>query len=109
MAGQLVELHVHICYSLEAYEAFFPALVNRDQADNGYTATIGCNPWLFEIGEVLGVLLEGISEDFSAEVPMDLGELIDSDKAFRSSPLSAWSKFHRGKTNNAALGEQVWT
>lgn len=82
LAGQLVELPVHIRYSLEAYEAFFPALVDRDQADKNYSATIGCNSWVLEIRKVLGVLLEGVSEEFSGEVSMDLVELIDSEKAF---------------------------
>ena len=82
LAGQLVELPVHIRYSLDAYEAFFPALVERDQAEKNYSATIGRNPWVLEIRKVLGVLLEGISEEFSGEVSMDLGELIDSERAF---------------------------
>ena len=82
LAGQLVELPVHIRYSLEAYDAFFPALMDRDQADKDYSATIGCNPWVLEIRDVLGVLLEGVSAEFSGEVSMDLVELIDSEKAF---------------------------
>lgn len=82
LASQLVELPVHIRYSLEAYEAFFPALVDREQADKNYSATIGCNPWVLEIRKVLGVLMEGISKEFSGEVSMDLVELIDSEKAF---------------------------
>jgi hypothetical protein len=82
LASQLVELPVHIRYSLEAYEAFFPTLVDRDQADKNYSATIGCNPWVLEIRKVLGTLLEGISEEFSGEVSMDLVELIDGEKAF---------------------------
>lgn len=82
LASQLVELPVHIRYSLEAYEAFFPTLVDRDQADKNYSATIGCNPWVLEIRKVLDTLLEGISEEFSGEISMDLVELIGGEKAF---------------------------
>lgn len=82
LAGQLVELPVHIRYSLEAYEAFFPAFVERDQAEKNYSATIGCDPWVLKIRKMLGVLLEGISNEFSGEVAMDLVDLIDSERAF---------------------------
>lgn len=84
LASHLTELPVHIRYSLEAYETFFPALVDRGQADKNYSATIGCNPWVLEIRDVLGLLLEAIGEEFSGEISMELGDLIGREEAFKA-------------------------
>ncbi|USY23684.1 hypothetical protein NIZ92_10105 [Alcaligenes sp. 1735tsa3] len=64
------------------FSTVFPALVERDQAEKNYSATIGCDPWVLKIRKMLGVLLEGISNEFSGEVAMDLMDLIDSERAF---------------------------
>jgi hypothetical protein len=83
LASSLAEFPVHIRYSLDAYETFFPALIDRKNADQNYSATIGNNPWVLSIRAALGTLIEGISGEFSGEVPMDLEALFQREEELR--------------------------
>jgi hypothetical protein len=80
----LGELPVHIRYSLESYEVFFPELMNRDQADRNYSATIGCDSWVLDLRRTVGLLLDGTSKEFAGEVSIDFGAWLENAEAFKA-------------------------
>ncbi|MEF8718325.1 MAG: hypothetical protein V5B44_11585 [Candidatus Accumulibacter necessarius] len=83
LGAELAQLPVHIRYSLEAYETFFPAFVDRKYADQNYSETIGNNPWVVRVRGSLGVLVDGIANELSGAIPMDLELLLQHEHELR--------------------------
>jgi hypothetical protein len=83
LANNLKELPVHIRYSLNAYETFFPSFFDKESADQNYSATIGNNVWVLNIRESLRILNASVADVFFGEVSMDFDFLLQQEKDFR--------------------------
>lgn len=83
LAFSLKDIPIHIRYSLDAYEAFFPALVDIEGASNNYAATVGSDAWVMRIRNGLHALNDAISEEFSGELSMDFDSYLQGEKALR--------------------------
>lgn len=83
LANDLKELPVHIRYSLDAYETFFPSFIDKNSADQNYSATIGNNSWVLKIRESLHILNTTMADEFSGEVSMDFDLLSQQETDFR--------------------------
>lgn len=83
LANDLKELPVHIRYSLDAYEMFFPAFIDQKSTDQNYSATIGNNTWVLKIRESLRILNRAIANEFLGEVSMDFDLLLQQENDFR--------------------------
>lgn len=79
----LVDIPIHIRYSRDAYDAFFPMLVNRDAAELNYARTVGDNSWVLGIRATLGLLNGSVVKEFSGEISMDLGEIFEHEEQFQ--------------------------
>ncbi len=83
LLGELANIPVHIRYSRDAYDAFFPALMNRDAAEFDYSRTIGSNPWVLRIREALEALNKSVVKEFSGEFLNDLGDIFHHQREFK--------------------------
>lgn len=72
LANSLAELQVHLRYSFEAYEAFFPAWTGRNDAEMNYTATIANNPWVLSIRADVQTLIDALQPEFTGLVGDDI-------------------------------------
>lgn len=83
LAAKLENLQVHLRYSFEAYETFFPAWKGRSNADLSYSATIGDNAWVLAIRADVQELIESIQREFSGLVEGDLEKLLQGEADLR--------------------------
>lgn len=71
---------VFIRYSLDAYETFFPFLLERDEAKLNYSGTIGNNAWVLEVRRCLATLLDSSNSKFSGLVTSDICAIFKHEK-----------------------------
>lgn len=83
LATKLEDLQVHLRYSFEAYETFFPAWKGRSNADQSYSATIGHNAWVLAIRADVRELIETIQREFSGFVDGDLEKILQGEADLR--------------------------
>jgi hypothetical protein len=83
LLGELASMPVHIRYSRDAYDAFFPSLMNQDAAEFNYSRTIGNNTWVLRIRETLEALNASVTKEFSGEVENDLGNIFAHQREFK--------------------------
>ena len=80
----LSQFPVHIRYSREAYESFFPAFMEPEAAELNYSGTIGDNAWVLRVRQVLESLNTFVAKEFSGEVSMDIEELIAHEEEMKT-------------------------
>lgn len=80
---QLDEFSVLIRYSLDAYDTFFPSLLERDKARLKHSETIGKNPWVLSVRTVVGALVDSIADEFNGLVSMDIEAILDNEQKIR--------------------------
>jgi hypothetical protein len=83
LANDLKELPVHIRYSLDAYETFFPTFIDQESANQNYSATIGNNRWVLQIRETLHLLNSAMTEEFRGDISTNLEQIIQQETEFR--------------------------
>jgi hypothetical protein len=76
LANNLAELQVHLRYSFEAYEVFFPAWTGRNDAAVKYSATIANNPWVQSIRADVQTLIDALQPDFTGFVAEDIHQIL---------------------------------
>ncbi len=81
LAERLEPFSVFIRYRFDADQTFFPALVERDQAEINYSETIGKNPWVLEIRRLLEQLMDALNGEFQGFVTDDLFEIFNHEQA----------------------------
>ena len=84
LKSRLSTFSVVLRYSFDAYETFFPSLVDQSEAELSYSNTIGKNPWVMEIRAVLERLIEAASEKFTGFVSMDLDDIFFHESQMRA-------------------------
>lgn len=72
LAKKLQPFSVFVRYRFDADQTFFPALVERDQADINYSTSIGRNAWVLEIRDMLEQLSRALYKEFSGFTTDDL-------------------------------------
>lgn len=81
LSSRLDQFSVFIRYSLDAYEAFFPMMVVRDEAALNYSGTIGNNSWVLETRALLGdPILTRLNDELSGFVTDDIGAIFDNER-----------------------------
>ncbi len=90
--SRLGPFSVFIRYSLDAYETFFPSLLDRADAPINYSATIGRNPWVLECRALVGQLLPPVDAALRGFVTDDLEALFTHEEAMR-----AFAERHTGR------------
>lgn len=83
LADSLAELQVHLRYSFEAYEAFFPAWTGRNDAELNYTATIANNPWVLSIRANVQTLIDAVQPEFTGFVTDDIEAIFKAEAEMR--------------------------
>lgn len=83
LANSLAELQVHLRYSFEAYEAFFPAWTGRNDAEMNYTATIANNPWVLSIRADVQTLIDALRPEFTGLVDDDIEAIFKGEAEMR--------------------------
>lgn len=83
LANSLAELQVHLRYSFEAYEAFFPAWTGRHDAKVNYTATIANNPWVLSIRADVQILVDALRPEFTGLVGDDIEAILKGEAEMR--------------------------
>lgn len=74
LQGAMENMPVHVRYSREAYELFFPAFIEPEAAPLNYSKTIGNNQWVLSIRAALGLLNKSVAQEFAGEISMDILE-----------------------------------
>lgn len=77
---QLDEFSVLIRYSLDAYDTFFPPLLERDQAKLKYSETIGKNPWVLDVRAVVDSLIESVADEFTGFISTDIDAIVENER-----------------------------
>lgn len=72
LADSFAERQVHLRYSFEAYEAFFPAWTGRNDAELNYTATVANNPWVLSVRANVQTLIDAVQPEFTGFVTDDI-------------------------------------
>ncbi len=80
LTSRLDSFSVFIRYSLEAYDTFFPLLVERDDAKLNYSQTVGNNRWVLEVRRLLEPLLASVSEELAGFVTDDIKEIFAHER-----------------------------
>jgi hypothetical protein len=80
----LSQFPVHIRYSREAYESFFPAFMEPEAADLNYSRTIGDNAWVLRVRQVLESMNTSVAKQFAGEVSMDIEQLIAHEEEMKA-------------------------
>ncbi|MDR6521619.1 hypothetical protein J2789_004306 [Variovorax paradoxus] len=83
LADQLAELQVHLRYSFEADEAFFPAWTDRADAEQNYGATIGDNSWVLAIRGDVETLIGAIQHEFTGSISGDFEQALKAEAEMR--------------------------
>lgn len=83
LADQLAELQVHLRYSFEADEVFFPAWTDRAKAEQNYGATIGDNSWVLSIRGDVETLIGSIQREFTGSISEDFEQALESEVEMR--------------------------
>lgn len=85
----LKNLSVFIRYSLEAYDTFFPALKEHQEASVNYAQTLGSAVWINSIIEALRRILNASNEEFTGWVTDDIMAILNHEaevEAFMRAP-----------------------
>lgn len=72
LAKRLQPFSVFVRYRFDADQTFFPALMERDQADINYSTSIGRNAWVLEIRDMLEQLSRALYGEFNGFITDDL-------------------------------------
>lgn len=80
---RLQPFSVFIRYSLDAYETFFPALMEWDNAEINYSGTIGNTLWILAVRNCLESLNESLNYKFSGFVTSDIGAIFEHDRQMK--------------------------
>ncbi len=72
-----------IRYSLDAYETFFPSLMERDAAPIDHRRTIGSNAWVLETRALVARLIDSVSNEFGGLVTDDIGEILANEEQMK--------------------------
>ncbi|BAN34585.1 hypothetical protein SCD_n00743 [Sulfuricella denitrificans skB26] len=80
---RLQPFSVIIRYSLEAYDTFFPAFVEWDNAEIHYSGTIGNTQWCFAVRKCLQSLLESLTDKFSGLATPDIGAIFEHERQMK--------------------------
>ncbi len=83
LASRLDSFSVFIRYSLDAYETFFPLLVERDEAKLNYSQTVGNNRWVLEVRNLLDTLLASVSKELAGFVTDDIEQILGHERRMR--------------------------
>ncbi len=83
LAEQLTELQVHLRYSFEANEAFFPAWTGRAEADQNYGTTVGNNPWVLAIRSDVEMLIDSVQREFTGFITDDIVQICNAEAEMR--------------------------
>lgn len=84
LSARLAPFSVFIRYSLDAYETFFPSLMERDAAPIDHGRTIGRDPWVLETRALLARLIESASGEFGGLVTNDIAEILAHEEQMRN-------------------------
>jgi hypothetical protein len=84
LSARLAPFSVLIRYSLDAYETFFPSLMERDAAPIDHRQTIGRNPWVLETRALLATLIDSVSGEFSGLVTDDMDAIFKNEEKMRN-------------------------
>lgn len=81
LSSRLDQFSVFIRYSLDAYDTFFPLLVERHEAAVDYSRTIGNNTWVLETRALLKEpILTSLNDALSGFVTDDIGAIFDNER-----------------------------
>lgn len=83
LADSVADLQVHLRYSFEAYEAFFPAWTGRNDAEMNYTATISNNPWVLSIRADVQTLIDASQPEFTGFIGDDIETILKGEAEMR--------------------------
>jgi hypothetical protein len=80
---QLDEFSVLIRYSLDAYDMFFPSLLERDEAKLKYSETIGNHLWVLGVRAMIGALVDSVADELTGLVSMDIAAILENERQMR--------------------------
>lgn len=78
-ANQLAGLGVGLRYSLDAYDSFFPWMLDRADAPINYSATVGNHAWVMTVRERIATAQACSGTHFGGMVTSDVGKLLEHE------------------------------
>jgi hypothetical protein len=83
LADNVAELQIHLRYSFEAYETFFPAWTGRNDAEMNHAATISNNPWVLSIRADVQTLIDASQPEFTGFIGDDIETILKGEAEMR--------------------------